>query len=103
MKSMWSLKFSTKDKKELSKFIFGEHLDVSCSGPTLTKDGNYEVVAYVDERKKKELLSRKSDSMNISVLEDMTKSGVERQKEISKGNRFKDLRSQEVKGFGIKE
>jgi hypothetical protein len=36
-------------------------------------------------------------------LEDMTKTGIERQKEVSKENRFKDSRSTTYHGLGKKE
>lgn len=103
MESIWSIKFRSKNKKELVKLIFNEHLDIGCSGPVQAPDGFFEVVAYVNEEKKKELVSTKSASMKVMVLEDMMKTGIERQKEVSKGNKLKDSGARTVKGLGIKE
>ena len=103
MESIWSIKFRAKNKKELVKLIFSEHLDIGCSGPVQTLDGYFEIVAYVNEEKKKELISTKSATMKVVVLEDMMKTGIERQKEVSKGNKDKDSGPRTVKGLGIKE
>jgi hypothetical protein len=103
MESAYSMKFSSKDKKQLLKIIFGEHLDISCSGIVQSADGTFQVVAYVNEEKKKQLLSRKSTSIDVIVLEDMLKTGIERQKEVSQRNRFKDTKRPIIKGLGIKE
>lgn len=103
MESIWSIKFRAKNKKELLKLIFSEHLDIGCAGPVQTGDGFFEVIAYVNEEKKNELVSRKSTSIKVMILEDMMKTGIERQKEVSKGYKLKDSGSRTVKGLGIKE
>jgi len=103
MESIWSIKLRAKNKKELVKLIFSKHLDIGCSGPVQTHDGFFEVVAYVNEEQKKELVSTKSASMKVMILEDMMKTGVERQKEVSKGNKDKGSGPRTVKGLGIKE
>ena len=59
MESIWSIKLRAKNKKELVKLIFSKHLDIGCSGPVQTLDGFFEVVAYVNEEQKKELVSTK--------------------------------------------
>ena len=41
--------------------------------------------------------------MKVMILEDMMKTGVERQKEVSKGNKDKGSGPRTVKGLGIKE
>ena len=41
--------------------------------------------------------------MEIIELEDMTKTGIERQREVSKENRFRGIRSSTYQGLGIKE
>jgi hypothetical protein len=102
MDSMWAIKIRSKDVNSLLDLIFNERLDISCGGPSRTDDGFFETVAYVTEEKKNELSSRKSASMEIVELEDMIKSGIERQKEISKENRFKKS-SSNYQGLGIKE
>jgi hypothetical protein len=102
MDSMWAIKIRSKDVNSLLDLIFNERLDISCGGPSRTDDGFFETVAYVSEEKKNELSSRKSASMEIVELEDMIKSGIERQKELSKENRFKKS-SSTYQGLGIKE
>jgi len=82
--------------------IFKEHLDISCGGPTKSDDGFFETVAYVTDEKKNELTDRRSSSIEVVELEDIIKTGVERQKEISKENRFRNTRST-YQGLGIKE
>ena len=32
---MWRIRIKSKDKKNLIKFAFDEHLDISCGGPVL--------------------------------------------------------------------
>ena len=105
MESKWRIKIKSKDKKELVKFVFNEHLDISCGGPVQLEDGTFEIDAYVREEKKKALLnvSSRSNSMKMEIVEDMTENGIERQKEVLKENKFKDLRSANLSGFGIKE
>jgi hypothetical protein len=56
----------------------------------------------VTEEKKNELFNRRSASMEIVELEDMIKTGIERQKEVSKENRFRDSQST-YHGLGKKE
>lgn len=102
MDSIWAIKIRSKDVNNLLDLIFNERLDVSCGGPSRSDDGFFETVAYVTEEKKNELFNRRSASMEIIELEDMIKSGIERQKEISKENRFRNLRST-YHGLGIKE
>jgi|GEM_PF-3208070 len=103
MESIWSIKFRAKNKKELLSLIFRQHLDIGCGGPSQTVDGFFEVVAYVNEEKKNALVNRKSNSIKVMVLEDMVKTGVERQKEVSKCDKLKDSGSRIVKGLGINE
>lgn len=103
MDSIWSVKLRAKDKTELKRLIFDQHLDISCNGPTRSQDDTFEVIAYVNEDQKKGLLNKRSSSMSVEVLENMTQSGIERQKDVSKGQRFKDSAALKVKGLGIKE
>lgn len=103
MDSMWAIKIRSKDADSLLDLIFNEHLDISCGGPTRSGDGFFETVAYVTEEKKNELFNTRSASMEIIELEDMTKTGIERQREVSKENRFRGIRSSTYQGLGIKE
>jgi hypothetical protein len=102
MDSMWAIKLRSKNVNDLLDLIFNEHLDISCGGPSRSDDGFFETVAGVTEEKKNELFHRRSASMEIVELEDMIKTGTERQKEVSKENRFRDSRST-YQGLGIKE
>ncbi len=102
MDSMWAIKIRSKDVNNLLDLIFNEHLDVSCGGPSRSDNGFFETVAYVTEKKKNELFNSRSASVEIVELEDLIKTGIERQKEISKVNRFRDARST-YQGLGIKE
>lgn len=102
MDSLWAIKIRSKDVDSLLDLISNEHLDISCGGPSRSDDGFFETVAYVTEEKKNELSSKKSALMEIVELEDMMKTGIERQKEVSKENRFKKSRST-YQGLGIKE
>lgn len=105
MESISRIKIKSKDEKELVKFVFKQHLDISCGGPIRSEDGTFEVDAYVREEKRKVLFNtlKGNDSIKIEVVEDMTKSAIERQEEVLKENKFKDLRSANLSGFGIKE
>jgi hypothetical protein len=103
MDSMWAIKIRSKNANDLLDLIFNERLDISCGGPSRSDDGFFETVAYVPEEKKNELFNRRSASMEVVELEDMTKNGIERQKEVSKENRFKDSRSTTYHGLGKKE
>jgi hypothetical protein len=98
----WSVKIRSRDVKSLIKFISKEQLDISCGGPTRSDDGIFEVTAFVGDEKKNDLLNKRSNSMEIITLQNMTQTGIERQKEISEGNRFRDSRST-VRGLGVKE
>lgn len=102
MDSFWAIKIRSKDSDNLLDLIFNEHLDISCGGISSADDGFFEIVAYVTDEKKNELLTRRSASMEVIELEDMIKTGVERQKEISKENRFRNSKST-YQGLGIKE
>jgi hypothetical protein len=102
MDSMWAIKIRSKDANNLLDLIFNERLDISCGGPRRTDDGFFETVVYVTEEKKKGLFDIRSASLEIIELEDMTRTGVERQREVSKENRFRDVRST-YHGLGIKE
>ncbi|HXW02984.1 MAG TPA: hypothetical protein VD651_01795 [Nitrosarchaeum sp.] len=103
--SLWAIQIRSKDLNNLLDLIFNEHLDVSCGGPSRSDDGFFETVAYVTEKKKNELSNRRSASMEIIELEDMFKTGIERQKEVSKENRFSRSRASRstYQGLGIKE
>ncbi len=101
MDSIWAIKIRSKDVNNLLDLIFNEHLDISCGGPSRSDDGFFETIAYVTGEKKNELFNR-SASMEIVELEDMIKTGIERQKEVSKENRFRGSRST-YQGLGIKE
>jgi hypothetical protein len=103
MKSMWRIKIKSKDKKKLVRFAFDEHLDISCGGPTLQDDGTFGIDAYVEEGKKNTLFNKKSNLIDMEILEDMSKVGIQRQKQVSKVNRFEEKRSHIVEGFGVKE
>lgn len=102
MDSIWAIKIRSKDVNDLLDLIFNEHLDISCGGPSRSDDGFFETIAYVTGEKKNELFNRRSASMEIVELEDMIKTGIERQKEVSKENRFRGSRST-YQGLGIKE
>jgi hypothetical protein len=102
MKSMWRIRIKSKDKKNLIKFAFDEHLDISCGGPVLLDNGTFGIDAYVEEEKKNSLLNKRTSLIDTETLEDMSKTGIQRQKQVSKGNRFDDSRSSGVRGFGVK-
>jgi hypothetical protein len=102
MDSMWAIKIRSKDVNDLLDLIFNERLDTSCGGPFRSDDGFFETVAYVTEEKKNELFNRRSASMEIVELEDMIKTGIERQKEVSKETKFRDSQST-YHGLGKKE
>jgi hypothetical protein len=65
-------------------------------------DGFFETVAYLSDEKKDQLINRRSDSIKTEILEDMIKTGIERQKDISSANRFRNSQST-YHGVGIKE
>ena len=102
MDSIWAIKVRSKNIDTLLDLIFNEHLDISCGGPSRSDDGFFETVAYVTDEKKNELFHRRSAYMEMVELEDMIKTGVERQNEISKENRFRSSQST-YQGLGIKE
>jgi hypothetical protein len=103
MNSMWAIKIRSKNVNDLLDLIFNERLDISCGGPSRSDDGFFETVAYVTEEKKNELSNTRSASIEIVELEDMIKTGIERQKEVSMENRFRDSRSMTYHGLGKKE
>jgi hypothetical protein len=102
MNSMWAVKIRSKNADDLLDLIFSEHLDISCGGPSKSEDGFFETVAYVSDEKKEKLTNRKSDSIKTEILEDMLKTGIERQRDISKANRFRNSQST-YHGVGLKE
>jgi hypothetical protein len=102
MNSIWAVKIRSKNADDLLDLIFNEHLDVSCGGPCKSVDGFFETVAYLSDEKKDQLINRRSDSIKTEILEDMIKTGIERQKDISSANRFRNSQST-YHGVGIKE
>ena len=103
MEPIWKINIKSKDKFKLIKFVFDNHLDISCGGPIKLDNEEYEIEAYVKEEKKNILFDNKYDFIEIEVVEDLIKKGIELQKDISKQNRFKNKNISELQGFGIKE
>lgn len=72
-------------RESLSKLLKKQPLDIGGGGPSLQNDGTVRVEAYVPE----ELLDKlKKSGWDFEIIEDATKVGKERQKEVGRGDRF---------------
>ncbi len=109
MEPVWKIKIRSKDKKALMDFIFNERLDTSCGGPKKLDDGTFEIEAYTKDSQKNAIVNRKSNLLDIEIYDDLMKSAIKKQGDISKENRYSRTKSADeehqavVKGFGVKE
>jgi hypothetical protein len=84
-------------------------LDTSCGGPKQLDDGTFEIEAYTKDSQKNAIVNRKSNLLDIEFYDDLMKSAIKKQGDISKENRYSRTKSADeehqgvVKGFGVKE
>jgi hypothetical protein len=98
-KKILRVEISTLDQKAFTELLREQHLDTAAE--RRHKNGKITAEAYVPSTQIDQL---KKPGIEIKVLEDAVKTGIERQKEISSVNRFA-LGEQKgpPRGFGKKE
>jgi hypothetical protein len=89
---------NTSDEKAFAQLLREHHLDTA--GEHREKDGKIVAEAYVPSTQIDQL---QKPGVEIKVIEDAAKTGLERQKEISSVNRFSGSEPGPPKGFGRKE
>jgi hypothetical protein len=78
------VRITAKDPDALKKLLSENALDLSCGGPKRL-EGRIVLEAFVPEDR---LDGLRRYPVEIDVIEDATAKGLERQKEVGKGNRF---------------
>lgn len=86
------------DVKIFTDMLMEYHLDVA--GEHRDKDGKIVTEAYLPSKKIDQL---RKPGIEIQVIEDATKTGMERQKEVSSLNRFSTRGQGPIRGLGKKE
>ena len=84
-------------REELSNFLRDHPLDLNCGGTRRQADGSFVIEAFVPETQMQQLTRAR---LRIDVMEDASSKGLERQKEVSRENRFS--RYQVPRGLGKK-
>ena len=88
------------NKEILAQLLRENEIDVGCAGGIRQQpDGSIIVEAFVPSSYLDNRLLLKG--IEIKVLAEAVSRGIERQKEVNKGNRFADTKVQ-ISGFGIK-
>lgn len=98
-KKIMKISLSAPDRETLARFVRELQLDIGGGGPRRLPDGTLSMDAYVPE----ELLGKlKKAHVAFKIVEDATKVGKERQKEVGRGNRF-EKGNVVPRGLGRKE
>lgn len=105
MDKFFRIRIDSDDFETLTNFLQENPLDIGCTGGiTETKDGHFSIEAYGSENETKKLresvLKKKSDKITIDLV-DITQYLSDRQKEVGKGDRYKDNKEL-LRGHGTK-
>lgn len=105
MDKIFRIRIDSDDFEQLTNFLNENQLDIGCTGGIRKIDGRFSVEAYGSEKETmtlRENVLRKMISDKISLdLIDITQYLSDRQKEVGKGDRYKDTKAI-LRGYGTK-
>lgn len=93
---------SAPNKESLFELVKDKNLSMGGGGPRVQPDGTVSMEAYVSADVLQQMQSTDLEATNLAleVVEDATKVGIERQKEVGVGDRFSGGKEVPL-GFGV--